>query len=140
MFLNYWLDEELRPYTGVDVSSLGKQIVLEDGSLDFAIEGNKQRIWEHWERTLIGFQSSPYLCTQAFGWSDDFIWGDPRDHSDNPLAWNEVILNLPGCLSYQPAKPWVYQTKLDGILAAFFGTYIDYLRTGDSTKEEAPGE
>ena len=24
MFLNYWLDEELRPYAGVDVSALGK--------------------------------------------------------------------------------------------------------------------
>ena len=119
MFLNYWLDEELRLYAGVDVSSLGKRVVLEDASLDFAVKGNKQRIWERWERTLMGFQSSPYLCTQSFGWSEDFIQGDPRDHSDNPLAWNEVTLNLPGSMGYQPTKPWMYHTKLDGSLTTF---------------------
>ena len=81
----------------------------------------------------MGFQSSPYLCTQAFGWSEDFIRGDPRNHPGNPLSWSEVVLNLPGSLTYQPTKPWVYRTKLDGG-AAFFGTYIDDIRTGDSTE------
>ena len=134
MFLNYWLDEELRPYAGVDVSSLGKRVVLKDGSIDFDNEVSKQRLWERWERTLMGFQSSPYLCTQAFGWSEGFILGDPEDHANNPLAWKEVKLNLPGSSGYQPTKPWVYRTKLDGSLAAFFGTYIDDIRTGDSSE------
>ena len=83
----------------------------------------------------MGFQSSPYLCTQLFGQSEDFIKGDSNDHVKNPLAWKQVVLNLPGCKSYQPTKPWVYRTKFDGSLAAFFGTYIDDIRTGDGTEE-----
>ena len=35
MFLNYWLDEELRPYAGVDVTLLGEQVKLADGSIQF---------------------------------------------------------------------------------------------------------
>ena len=84
----------------------------------------------------MGFQSSPYLCTQPFGWSEDFIKGDPSNQKNNPLAWNQVVLNLPGCDSYNPTKPWVYRTKFDGSLAAFFGTYIDDIQTGDGTEEE----
>ena len=82
----------------------------------------------------MGFQSSPYLCTQAFGWSEDFIQGDPNDQEGNPLAWESVVLNLPGCHGYQPTKPWVFRTKFDGTMAAFFGTYIDDIRTGDDSE------
>ena len=135
MFLNYWLDEELRPYAGVDVSLLGERIVLKDGSTAFGEAGIKKKIWERWERTLMGFQSLPYLCTQSFSWSEDFIKGDPDDHENNPLAWKEMVLNVPGSKSYQPMKPWVFLTKVDGSLAAFFGTYIDDIRTSDTTEE-----
>ena len=82
----------------------------------------------------MGFQSSPYLCTQAFGWSEDFIRGDPSDQEGNPLAWNRVVLNLPGCTGYHPTKPWVFRTKFDGSMAAFFGTYIDDIHTGDDSE------
>ena len=96
MFLNYWLDEELRPYAGVDITLLGERVVLPDCSVQFRDSKFKKKLWEQWERTLMGFQSLPYLCTQAFGWSEDFIWGDPNDQEGNPLAWNSVVLNLPG--------------------------------------------
>ena len=135
MFLNYWLDEELRPYAGVDVTALGERVTLSDGSTDFRDAATKRKIWERWERTLMGFQSSPYLCTQAFGWSEDFINGDIDDWEDNPLAWKDVILNLPGSRNYQPTKPWVYRTKWDGSMAGFFGTYIDDIRTGDGSEK-----
>ena len=134
MFLNYWLDEELRPYAGVDVSLLGERVVLKDGSTEFINAGFTKKIWERWERTLMGFQSSPYLCTQAFGWSEDFILGELDDHENNPLAWKDVVLNLPGSKHYSPTKPWLYRVKADGSLAAFFGTYMDDIRTGDSTE------
>ena len=35
MFLNYWLDKELRPYAGVDVTLLGERVVLPDGPVQF---------------------------------------------------------------------------------------------------------
>ena len=55
MFLNYFLDEDLREYAGVDVTEIG---------------GAK---WERWEQILIGFRPSPYVCTQTFGWGEDVI-------------------------------------------------------------------
>ena len=134
MFLNYWLDKELRPYAGVDVTLLGERVVLADGSVQFKDSESNKKLWERWERTLMGFQSSPYLCTQAFGWSEDFIRGDPNDHVSNPLAWTSVVLNLPGCQGYQQTKPWVFRTKHDGSMATFFGTYIDDIRTGDNSE------
>ena len=66
MFLNYFLDKDLREYAGVDVRGIG---------------GAK---CEWWERTLMGFRPSPYVCTQTFGWGEDVIRGDRKDE-DNPL-------------------------------------------------------
>lgn len=48
MFLNYFLDEELREYAGVDVREAGREK------------------WEQWEQTLMGFRSSLFVCTQTF--------------------------------------------------------------------------
>ena len=116
MFLNYFLDEELRAWAGVDVREIG---------------GAQ---WERWERTLMGFRPSPYICTQSFGWSEDCIRGDPRARN-NPLRWDRVILNLPGAEDYNPKMPWVY--KYDSVLkrmASFFGTYIDDIRSGAASE------
>lgn len=61
MFLNYALDLDLRPYAGVDVSE------LEDGT---------KRVLERWNRMLMGFSPSPFICTQTFAWSEEIILGD----------------------------------------------------------------
>ena len=58
------LDGELRPYAGVDVSGL------------FYIDSSSRKaIIEQWERYLMGLRSYPFMCTQSFGWSEDFICG-----------------------------------------------------------------
>ena len=90
MFLNYFLDEELREYAGVDVREMG---------------GAK---WEWWERTLMGFWSSPFVCTQTFAWGDTLIRGDWKELS-NPLYWDRVVINLPGSEEYDPSMLWVYK-------------------------------
>jgi len=73
----------------------------------------------------MGLKSSPYVCTQTFGWCEDAIRGNRRE-TNNPLRWDEVVLNLPGAKDYQPEKPWVYRLcSKTGKLGAFFGTYID---------------
>ena len=117
MFLNYFLDEEVRRYAGVDVSKLGADR------------------WERWERTLMGLRPSPYVCTQSFGWCEDCIRGDRRDQS-NVFHWDTVKLNLPGDQNYNPALPWVYRwdesrKKMPG----YFGSYIDDIRTIDASDQ-----
>ena len=118
MFLNYFLDEELRSYAGVDTR-------ISSGKAAF----------DRWERTLMGIQSSPYVCTQTFHWGADIIKGD-RTALDNPLRWDEVLMNLPGAVNYDPSKPWVYRwDSQNQCIASFFGTYIDDIRTvGGSEK------
>jgi len=108
MFLSFWLDEQLRPYAGVDVTSLGKRALEENGKEVFVHRGLIRRIWERWERTCMGLKSPPYVCTQTFGWCEDAIRGNRRE-TNNPLRWDEVVLNLPGSKDYQPEKPWVYR-------------------------------
>ena len=110
MFLNYFLDEDLREYAGVDVRDIG---------------GAK---WERWERTLMGFRPSPYVCTQTFGWGEDAIRGNRKDR-DNPFRWDSVRMNLPGDSDYDPSMPWVYKwNNEDGRLASHFSCYIDDIR------------
>jgi len=134
MFLNFWLDEQLRPYARVDVTSLGKRELNENGDEVFVHRGLIRRIWERWERTCMGLKSSPYVCTQTFGWCEDAIRGNWRE-TNNPFRWDEVVLNLPGAKDYQPEKPWVYRLcSKTGKLAAFFGTYIDDCQSGASTE------
>ncbi len=119
MFLNYALDEAIRPYAGVDVSALEPD----------KIRSGVKAVLERWERTLMGLRPSPYVCTQTFSWGEEIIRGNRLD-PNNPLRWDKVILNLPGDLNYDPTKPRVYKwNSLTGTIAGSFGTYIDDIRT-----------
>ena len=110
MFLNYFLDEELRRFAGVDVREIGGEQ------------------WERWERTLMGFRPSPFVCTQTFAWGETLIRGD-RLAQDNPLRWDRVVMNLPGEKTYDPSMPWVYKwDDIDERLASDFICYIDDIR------------
>ena len=91
MFLNYFIDERLRPYCGVDVSKL-----FDD----------TQYKWLRWNRTLMGFRSSPYIAVKMFGWTLEMIRGDRHDVK-NPFRWNRVQINLPGSVGYNPSKAWI---------------------------------
>jgi len=101
MFLNYFLDPRIRPYAGVDVSGIGD--LLRGKSDD-----EKKLIIMCWERSLMGLKSSPYNCTRAAAWGEDFVCGDLLDPK-NPFRWDTVVLNLPGQDDYDPSLPWVFR-------------------------------
>ena len=127
MFLNYPLDEAIRPYAGVDVSNVDLT--------ELDMKGIR-RIIERWVRCLMGFKPSPYITTQTFAWGEEIIQGNRLDPT-NPFFWDKLILNLPGTPNYQPDKPWVYKwNSLKKIMASFFGTYIDDIRGGGSNEIE----
>ncbi len=125
MFLNYALDEAIRPYAGVDVSELEPH----------KIRKGLKSVIERWERTLMGLRPSPFVCTQTFSWSEEVIRGN-RLAKGNPLRWDKVILNLPGDTGYDPTKPRVYKWNSEtGTLAGSFGTYVDDIRTQNQTED-----
>ena len=124
MFLNYPLDEDVRPYAGVDVTNAD----------DNESEDGVKRIIERWARCLMGFKPSPFVTTQTFGWSEEIIIGDRLDIT-NPFYWDKVILNLPGTDDYEPSMPWVHKwNSRSKSMAAFFGTYIDDIRGGAASE------
>jgi hypothetical protein len=84
----------------------------------------KKRIIKQWVRCLMELRLSPYICTRAFTWCEENIWGD-RGNPTNPLHWDRVLLNLPGLVNYNPAMPWVCCLRKDGRMAGYFGTYVD---------------
>ena len=124
MFLNYTLDLELQPYAGIDVTDLDKTLT----------SSRRSRVFERWTRTLMGFSPSPYVCTQTFAWGEEIIIGDRLDYN-NPFYWDKVVLNLPGTQDYDPKVSVVYRwNSIDACLAAFFGTYVDDIRSGGPTE------
>jgi hypothetical protein len=124
MFLNYPLDERVRPFAGVDVTYVDNDLKND----------RAKRILERWTRCLMGFKPSPYVTTQTFAWSEEIILGDHMDVL-NPFFWDEIKMNFPGTKEYDPAMPWVYKWNSIGKeMAAFFGTYIDDIRAGGASE------
>ena len=128
MFLNFPLDDLLRPFVGVDVTELQEELEKR-GILPKDHRGRKGRIFLRWIRCLMGLKCSPYNASRAMGWAEDFIRGN-RLASTNPLRWDAVILNLPGLKDYNPSLPKLYKWNDHvGQLAANFETYVDDIRT-----------
>ena len=116
-------------YSGVNVT------LIEDLLL-YKSPAEKELILTRWERSLMGLKSSPYNCTRAAAWGEDFVRGDRRDPK-NPFRWDKVILNMPGQESYDPRLPWVF--RFDSVrnqVAACFCTYVDDIRSGDCSELE----
>ena len=53
----------------------------------------------------------------------------------NVFQWNRVVENLPGTVSYDPSKPWVYKITAHGDIAADLHLYVDDGRL--TAKDEA---
>lgn len=125
MFLNFMMDPVIRPYSGVDLTTLFPEEVLCAGLV----------LWVLWERLFMGFRPSPYLTTRDMMRLEPRLRG-ARDREENVFRWHKVILNLPGNLSYDPSQPRVYKVRKDGTMASDLFIYMDDFRaTGPSKRE-----
>ena len=61
----------------------------------------------------MGMKSSPYNAVRHYYWGEDFARGDPRKKR-NPMGYDRVRLNLPGCEKYDPSLPKVMKCWTDG--------------------------
>jgi hypothetical protein len=116
----------LRHLSGVDITEYTDDV----GDLG-------QVVWEVWQRCAMGLKPSPYQAVQAMMVAEEFIRGDPHD-PHNPYRWDEVRMNLPGQLDYDPTLPWVSKIRLgDKCIACDVVIFVDDLRVTGPTKNEA---
>eukprot|EP00956_Cyclotella_meneghiniana_P004556 scaffold5607_cov45-Cyclotella_meneghiniana.AAC.4 len=142
MFLNFILGEELRPYSGVDITHLRtRQDDLQHHLPDplTAIpewEKGRAKCWERWVRNWMGLRDSPGRSGQMMVIAKEMAYGDRRDPS-NPFQWERVVLNLPGNPKRNPKLPWVYKLRADGLIAAEAFIYVDDCRVVAATRIQA---
>jgi len=126
MFLNFTMHERMQPYAGVDFTLYFPEELT---------KGRKLTLWERWVRCGMGFKSSPYNTGQAMLMADEFIRGSPSDPC-NIFCYDTVILNLPGMVNYDPAKPWVLKfCTARGQIAPDFFVYVDDVRATGFTAD-----
>lgn len=141
MFLNFMLGEELRPYSGVDVTHIctqrGDLQHHEPEPLDDIPnwERDRTRAWERWVRNWMGMIDSPYRSCHMMFIAKEIAFGD-RNQRSNPFRWHVVVLNLPGTKSYNSKMPWVYKRRQDGAIANDCFIYVDDNKTTGSTSLE----
>ena len=114
MFLNFMLHPEIRAHAGVDLTQLYSEELMK----------KSRTVKARWERMMMGFSPSPYFVTKDMLFVERIAKGCRFDE-DNVYRWKEVILNLPGMISYDTTLPWVYKAREDGSIAADIYFYID---------------
>ena len=137
MFLNFMLGEEIRAYSGVDVTHVktcktdlphhqpDPLTEMQDWRLE------RTRAWEHWERNWMGLTDSPFRSAQMMMVAKEKALGSHTDER-NPFRWTVVVLNLPGNKLYDPTMPWVYKRRANGQIASGAFVYVDENKTTGS--------
>jgi hypothetical protein len=130
MFLNFQLHESVKPFTGVDLSSLYKT------------EAETGPRWAVWDRNLMEFATSPYNSIKMVLIAKEICRGNrhkERLGSDgkelNPFQWARIRLNLPGTKGYDPGKSWISKMRSDGRVACDVFSFVDDERVTGPTKE-----
>ena len=124
MFHNFTMEERIRKHSGVDLSLLKGR------------EATKLR----WNRLFMGMRASPYNAVRHYYWGEDFARGNPRKKG-NPMGYNRVRLNLPGCEDYDPLLPKVmkwtdgFKEGEPGTIAGDVITFVDDVRIVGHSKE-----
>ena len=77
---------------------------------------------------------SQYHACQAVTWAKGIAMGDSID-SNNPFAWDKVVLNLPGTEGYDCHRPWVFNQSFDGFWVEDLFIYVDDGRPIGPTKD-----
>ena len=67
---------------------------------------------------------SPYHACQVVTWGKCIAMGD-RLYSNNPFAWEKVVLNLLGNKEYYFQRPWEFNQRVDEFFAAEIFIYVE---------------
>ena len=120
MFLNFRLHWKVRPFTGVDLSSL------------YDSPNDPGPRWAVWDRNLMGFAALPYCSVKMALVVEEVCRGDRHEEGVgadgkelNPFQWRYVRLNLPGTKDYDPCTSWISKIRGDGRVACDILSFVD---------------
>jgi hypothetical protein len=108
-FPNYYLHEDLRQYSGVDVREVRS---TDPTDANWEAEHGPGP-WEWWECNWMGLRDSPYRSLQWQVRLKFEVYGD-RKNTANPFHWDRVEFNLPGSKGYRLDLPWVMKIRSNG--------------------------
>ncbi len=91
MFLNFQLDPKIQQFAAINI------LPLEIPTTEC------EHQWLCWNRTLMGFRTSPYNAIKVYLIADEIIRGD-RHNQTNAFQFDHVRLNLPGTSKYNPTE------------------------------------
>ena len=133
-FHNFFCDEKIRCYSGVDTSCLSPFLTANPRS-PLMKSNQKHTEGLRWNRLFMGMKPSPYNAVRSYYWAEEFAKGDLRD-SSNPFGFDSFSLNLPGMESYDTLKSkslkWNSSLKMN---AGDVVTFVDDVRIVGSSKE-----
>ena len=136
-FHNFFMDPRIRPFSGVNLGSLGSLVPGQDQS-DRGV-GSPRSTVLRWTRLFMGMRPSPYLAIRQYYWGEEFARGNP-ERAENPMGYDRVRLNLPGMEAYDPKLPKVMKWRDDpkhisgGHLAGDVVTFVDDVRVTGYSK------
>lgn len=119
MFHNFFMDKRVRKCAGLQLDN----------------NKSKKSSYLRWSRVFMGMRPSPYIAVRHYYWAEEFAKGDPS-LPGNPMAYNRIILNLPGMSDYNPALPKVMKwNEAAQAIAGDVITFVDYVRVTGFSKE-----
>ena len=72
-------------------------------------------------------------------WAEEMVLGNSSNFT-NVFRWDEVRLNLPGSLDYDPSLPWIAKVQWsDGLMACCLFIYVDDVQVLGNTEIECWG-
>ena len=124
MFHNFFMvDRRIRKCAGLRVDKI------------FPTAGAGGQTYLRWTRLFMGMRPSPYISVRHYYWAEEFARGDPAMGA-NPMAFDQVILNLPGMLAYDPTLPKVLKWNSGAqSIAGDVITFVDDVRVTGFSKE-----
>lgn len=120
-FLNFPLDEDIRPCCGIDLSQLHPERVGDEEDLLTAI----------WTRNAMGLKTSPCASVQGALRAKRMMMEDDMGlgvGDKNPFSWDRIRKNHPGSKGYNPTLPWISKFDEEGSLACDLHQHVDDLR------------
>jgi hypothetical protein len=123
MFHNFPMDKRIRKCAGLQMDQLAPRAEWSNSS------------YLRWSRLFMGMRPSPYLAVRHYYWAEEFAKGDPS-LKGNPMGFNQIVLNLPGMLSYDPSLPKVMKwNEVANAIAGDVITFVDDIRISGFSKE-----